>query len=201
MEVITVDIAIKLFKQNYSILRTSQALSLGIAPKTLYKMRDEGILVRVDRGLYRLADMLPFNHPELVLVSKRFSKAVICLISALAFHGMTTRIPHQVYIALPRGTKRTILDYPPLFIIHLSENRYLEGIEIHKLNDVPVQIYNPEKTVADCFAFRNKIGIDVAIEALEQLVERSGFQAENILKYARVNKVENVIRPYLETLT
>jgi len=173
MEVITVDIAIKLFKQNYSILRTSQALSLGIAPKTLYKMRDEGILVRVDRGLYRLADMLPFNHPELVLVSKRFSKAVICLISALAFHGMTTRIPHQVYIALPRGTKRTILDYPPLFIIHLSENRYLE----------------------------NKIGIDVAIEALEQLVERSGFQAENILKYARVNKVENVIRPYLETLT
>jgi hypothetical protein len=83
----------------------------------------------------------------------------------------------------------------------LSENRYLEGIEIHKLNDVPVQIYNPEKTVADCFAFRNKIGIDVAIEALEQLVDRSGFQVENVLNYARVNKVENVIRPYLETLT
>jgi len=201
MEVITVDKAIKLFKQNHSIMRTSQSLSLGIAPKTLYKMRDEGILVRVDRGLYRLADMPPFDYPELVLVSKRFSRAVISLISALAFHGMTTRIPHQVYIALPRGTKKTVLDYPPLFIIYLSENRYLEGIEIHKLNDVPVQIYNPEKTVADCFAFRNKIGIDVATEALEQLVERSGFQAENVLNYARVNKVENVIRPYLETLT
>ncbi len=200
MKRITVEEAVNIFRQNHGILRTAQALEFGIAPKTLYKMRDEGILFRESRGLYRLADMEAFDHPDLVMVSKRLPKAVICLISALAFHGMTTRIPHQVYIALPRGVKKPRLDYPPLFVVRLSQGRYSEGIETHTENGVPIHIYNREKTVSDCFAFRNRIGVDVAIEALKDLVEKPGFRVEHLLHYARVNNVEIVVRPYLETL-
>lgn len=190
----------KLFRQHSGMLRTSEAISLGIHPRTLYRMRDENRLVTVSRGLYRLADLPELSDPDLVSVATRIPQAVICLISALAFHEITTEIPHEVSIALPRTVKRPRLDYPPLRVFWFSGAALTEGIEEHKIDGMKVRIYGPEKTVADCFKFRNKIGLDVAIEALKLCRARVGSTPRKLLHYARICRVERVMRPYLEAL-
>jgi predicted transcriptional regulator of viral defense system len=122
------------------------------------------------------------------------------MISALAFHGITTQIPHAVDIALPRGSKKPRLDYPPLRVFRFTGKRFSEGIEQHSLDDMVVRIYSPGKTVADCFRLRNRIGIDIAVEALRFCLERKKSDAAQILRYARLCRVERVIMPYLEAL-
>jgi predicted transcriptional regulator of viral defense system len=163
-----------LFRKHGRMLRASEAIAIGIHPRTLNRLRDENRLVTVSRGLYRLADLPELSDPDLVSVATRIPQAVICLISALAFHEITTEIPHEVSIALPRTVKRPRLDYPPLRVFWFSGDALTEGIEEHKIDGVRVRIYGPEKTVADCFKFRNKIGLDVAIEALKLCRNRKG---------------------------
>jgi len=189
-----------LFRKHGGMLRASEAIALGIHPRTLYRLRDENRLVTVSRGLYRLADLPELSDPDLVSVATRIPQAVICLISALAFHEITTEIPHEVSIALPRTVKRPRLDYPPLRVFWFSGEALTEGIEERKIDGVKVRIYGPEKTVADCFKFRNKIGLDVAIEALKLCRERKGSTSRKLLHYARICRVERVMRPYLEAL-
>jgi len=189
-----------LFRKHGGMLRASEAIALGIHPRTLYRMRDESRLVTVSRGLYRLADLPELSDPDLVSVATRIPQAVVCLISALAFHEITTEIPHEVSIALPRTVKRPRLDYPPLRVFWFSGEALTEGIEERKIDGVKVRIYGPEKTVADCFKFRNKIGLDVAIEALKLCRERKGSTPRKLLHYARICRVERVMRPYLEAL-
>jgi predicted transcriptional regulator of viral defense system len=189
-----------LFRQHGGMLRASEAIALGIHPRTLYRLRDENRLVTVSRGLYRLADLPELSDPDLVSVATRIPQSVICLISALAFHEITTEIPHEVSIALPRTVKRPRLDYPPLRVFWVSGEALTEGIEEHKIDGVKVRIYGPEKTVADCFKFRNRIGLDVAIEALKLCRERRGSTPRKLLHYARICRVERIMRPYLEAL-
>jgi predicted transcriptional regulator of viral defense system len=189
-----------LFRKHGGMLRTSEATALGIHPRTLYRLRDENRLVTVSRGLYRLADLPELSDPDLVSVAARIPQAVICLISALAIHEITTEIPHEVSIALPRTVKRPRLDHPPLRIFWFSGDALTEGIEEHKIDGVKVRVYGPEKTVADCFKFRNKIGLDVAIEALKLCRERKGSTPRKLFHYARICRVERVMRPYLEAL-
>jgi predicted transcriptional regulator of viral defense system len=189
-----------LFRKHGGILRASEAIALGIHPRTLYRLRDENRLVTVSRGLYRLADLPELSDPDLVSVATRIPQAAVCLISALAFHEITTEIPHDVSIALPRTVKRPRLDYPPLRVFWFSGEALTEGIEEHKIDGVKVRIYGPEKTVADCFKFRNRIGLDVAIEALKLCRERRGSTPRKLLHYARICRVERVMRPYLEAL-
>jgi predicted transcriptional regulator of viral defense system len=189
-----------LFRQHGGMLRASEAIALGIHPRTLYRLRDENRLVTVSRGLYRLADLPELSDPDLVSVATRIPQSVICLISALAFHEITTEIPHEVSIALPRTVKKPRLDYPPLRVFWFSGESLTEGIEEHKIDGVTVRIYGPEKTVADCFKFRNRIGLDVAIEALKLCRERRGSTPRKLLHYARICRVERIIRPYLEAL-
>jgi predicted transcriptional regulator of viral defense system len=189
-----------LFRKHGGMLRASEALALGIHARTLYRLRDENRLVTVSRGLYRLADLPELSDPDLVSVATRIPQAVICLISALAFHEITTEIPHEVSIALPRTVKRPRLDYPPLRVFWVSGEALTEGIEEHKIDGVKVRIYGPEKTVADCFKFRNRIGLDVAIEALKLCRERRGSTPRKLLHYARICRVERIMRPYLEAL-
>ena len=189
-----------LFRKHGGMLRASEAIALGIHPRTLYRMRDENRLVTVSRGLYRLADLPELSDPDLISVARRIPQAVVCLVSALAFHEITTEIPHEVSIALPRTVKRPRLDHPPLRVFWFSGESLTEGIEEHKIDGVIVSIYGPEKTVADCFKFRNKIGPDVAIEALKLCRERKGSTPRKLLHYARVCRVERVMRPYLEAL-
>ncbi len=181
-------------------LRTSQALRAGIHPRDLYALRDQGILEQVSRGVYRLADLPPLDEPDLVTVATRVPKAVIALVSALYFHGLTTDIPHQVSIALPTGTARPKLDWPPLRVYRFSEPMFSAGIEIHERDSVRLRIYSAAKTVADCFRFRNRLGIGVAVEALRTGLEEGQFTPADLLRVAKTCRVDRVVRPYLEAL-
>lgn len=188
------------FRKAGGMLRTSEALALGIHPRTLYQLRDANRLVPVSRGLYRLAGLPELSEPDLIPVARLVPQSVVCLISALAFHGITTEIPHEVYVALPRSVKRPRLTYPPLRVFWFSGAALTSGVERHKIDGIPANIFGPEKTVADCFKFRHKIGLDVAIEALKLCREQKCSTPRTLLHYARICRVERVMRPYLEAL-
>jgi predicted transcriptional regulator of viral defense system len=192
--------AITIFRQHGGTLRTAEALRLGIHPRTLYAMRDSGVLERLSRGLYRPAELPPLSNPDLVTVALKVPQAVVCLVSALAFHELTTQIPHVVDIALHNQAKHPRLDYPPLRVFWFSGPAWSEGVETHLIDDVPVRIYAPEKSVADAFKFRRKVGLDVALEALKFYRQHQDFDVSRLLHYARVCRVEKVMRPYLEVL-
>jgi len=188
------------FRRRGGMLRTSQALKLGIHPRTLYEMRDTNRLVQLGRGLYRLADATESEHLDLITVAAKVSDGVVSLISALSFHGITTEVPHEVYLAIRHGKESPRLDYPPLRVFRFSDETISAGVEKHKLEGVTLHIFNPAKTVADCFKFRHKIGVDVAVEALRLCLARGKSRPAQILHYARLCRVERVIRPYLEAL-
>ncbi len=192
--------AIAQFRRHGGVLRTAQALRLGIHPRTLYRMRDSGVLERLSRGLYRLAELPPLSNPDLVTVALKLPQAVVCLVSALAFHELTTQVPHAVDVALRRGSERPRLEYPPLRFFWFSGLAWSEGVETYPLDGVLVRIYNPAKSVADVFKYRAKIGLDVALEALKQYRRHDNFDVSELLHYARICRVEKVIKPYLEVL-
>lgn len=181
-------------------MRMSEALEYGITRYMLYKLKEEGIVEQVSRGIYRLADMLPIGNPDLVTVSLRFPNAVICLVSALAFHDITTQIPNNVSIAILRDSYAPAMAYPPLIVYRFSDKAYRSGIEEHRIDNVKVKIYSPEKTLADCFKFRHKVGIDVVLEALKLYKSRKKSKINEILEYAKINRVAKVMRPYLEAV-
>ena len=193
-------VALDLFRQHGGTLRTAQALRLGIHPRTLYALRDSGALQRLSRGLYRLADLPPLSNPDLVLVARKVPQAVICLISALAFHELTIQVPHAVDVALRSGSARPTLDYPPLRTFWFSGPAWSEGVAVHQIDDTPVRIYGPEKSVADSFKYRRKIGLDVAVEALKLYRQHREFDVGKLLHCASICRVEKVMRPYLEAL-
>jgi predicted transcriptional regulator of viral defense system len=188
------------FRERGGMLRTSQALKLGIHPRTLYEMRDANRIVQLGRGLYRLAEAPETEHLDLITVAAKIPDGVICLISALAFHAITTEIPHEVYLAVRHGKEQPRLYYPPLRVFRFSDETISAGVEKHKLEGVTVRLFSPAKTVADCFKFRHKIGVDVAVEALKLGLAQGKARPAQILYYARLCRVERVIRPYLEAL-
>jgi predicted transcriptional regulator of viral defense system len=191
----------QVFSRRKGMVRTRDAIRLGIHPRTLYALRDGGQIERVGRGLYRLSTAPPLTSPDLVPVVIRIPRAVVCLISALAHHGLTTQVPHAVDLALPSHAQIPKIDGVPLRVFWYSEPSFNTGVEVVKIDRVPVRIYSQEKTIADCFKYRNKIGLDVAIEALRTWRERTkkpNFQT--LSKFARIDRVERVMRPYLEAL-
>lgn len=194
------DRATAVFKKHGGILHTADALRSGIHPATLYAMRDSGALEAVSRGVYRLAGNSPLGNPDLVTVATRIPGGVICLISALAFHELTTQIPHEVHVALPRGAEEPRLDHPPIKTYRFTGNAFTEGVETHKLDGVNVRVYSPEKTLADCFKFRNKVGLDTAVEAVRFYRERRSVKVNDLMRYAGICRVKKIIRPYLEAL-
>ncbi len=191
---------LRIFKEHGGLLRTSEALELGIHPRYLYDMREAGMIEVLSRGLYRLADMPPLSKPDLATVALRVPRGVICLISALAFHEITTQIPHEIHVALAKGSEKPRLKFPPLRCVWLSGAAFSEGIETQKVDGIELQVYSPEKTVADCFKFRNRIGLDVAIEALKLCRERKRSRPDVLLKYAKICRVGRVMKPYIEAL-
>lgn len=188
------------FKKHGGMLRTSRALALGNHPRIFYSLRDAGRLQQVSRGLYRIADLPELGDPELATVASRVPRGVICLISALAFHGITTQIPDQVDVAVPRGTKQSRHDSPPIRLYRFSSPMYKAGAKVHRVDGVKVRIYNAAKTAVDCFRFRNRIGTDVAVEALRLLHAQKKASMQELLEYARAYRVELVMKPYIETL-
>jgi predicted transcriptional regulator of viral defense system len=192
----------KIFRENHGILRTSQAMRLGISPETLYSMRDVGITIRENRGVYRLAANPPLSDPDLVHVALLVPKAVVCLISALAYHQLTTQIPRRVYISLPREAQKPRLDYPLLDVIWRSKTAYAVGIidPAPTIDGVPIRIYDREKTLADCLHYENRVGRDTVLEALKEYKRQKQVDVSSLMKYARVNKVQQRMQAYLEIL-
>jgi predicted transcriptional regulator of viral defense system len=190
----------EVFRRAGGILRTAQALRAGVHPRDLYALRDGGIIEQVSRGLYRMADLPPLAEPDLVTVALRVPKAVITLVSALHFHGLTTEIPHEVSIALPKGTSRPALDWPPLHVYWLSGAMFTSGIETHVRDGVRLRVYGAAKTVADCFRFRSRLRIDVPVAALRTAIEERRITPAELIRAARTCRVERVVRPYLESL-
>jgi predicted transcriptional regulator of viral defense system len=190
--------AVTLFREHGGTLRTSEALRLGIDSHTLYALRDAGILEQLAQGLYRLADLPPLSNPDLVIVAHKIPRGVICLVSALAYHELTTQIPHAVDLALESGSRRPQLTFPPLRVFWFSGPAWSEGVEVRQVDSTSVRIYSPEKSVADAFKFRRRLGLDLAIEALQAYRGRPDFDVDRLLHYVRICRVEQVISPYLE---
>jgi len=199
MENIAKTKALRALRSNGRTLRTSDILALGIHPRTLYELRDSGEITQITRGVYRLSDDPPAENIELIAAAMRVPDGVICLISALSFHRITNEVPHEVYLAIPKGRQKPKLDYPPLRVFRFEPEAYSSGIEQHAIDGTKIKIFSMEKTVADCFKFRNRIGLDVALEALRLCIRNKGSR-KKILEFARVCRVERVIRPYLEAI-
>ena len=190
----------RVFRSGGGTLRTGEALNHGVHPRTLYAMRDAGLLERLDRGLYRLTDLPPLSDPDVVTVASKIPKGVICLISALHFHDITTQIPHAVSIAVNRGTEPPRLEYPPIRLYWFSGEAFTAGVETHRIDNAATQVYSAEKTLADCFKYRNKIGMDTVLEALTLYRDQHKPKPRKLIEYAKVCRVEKVMRPYLEAL-
>jgi predicted transcriptional regulator of viral defense system len=163
-------------------------------------MRDSGALEVVSRGVYRLANSPPLVNPDLVTVATRVPGGVICLISALAFHELTTQIPHEVHVALRRGAEEPRLDHPPIKTYRFTGEAFTKGVEAHELDSVSVRIYSPEKTLADCFKFRNQVGLDTVVEAIRFYRERRNIKVDDLMRYAGICRVTKIIRPYLQAI-
>ena len=187
------------FSAHGGTLRTTEALAAGIHPRTLYAMRNSGQIEALARGVYWLAGLPPLANPDLATVAKRIPHGVICLISALAFHELTTQIPHEVHVAIARTARRPRLAFPPLRVYRFSSAAFEAGVDKHTMDGISIRVYSPEKTLADCFKYRSKIGMDVVLEALRAYRRRQP-RFQNVLKYAKICRVERLMRPYLEAL-
>jgi predicted transcriptional regulator of viral defense system len=188
------------FRRNGGMLRMADALRAGILRRTLYSMRDKGQVEVLARGLYRLTDAPPLSNPDLVTVAAKIPHGIVYLVSALAFHEMTTQIPHEVWIAVPRNSEPPRLDNPPIRAVRLNQASYEVGVETHQLDGVPVKIYSREKTLVDCFKHRSDVGLDTVLEAVRMYKAQGRIDVDTILRFAAICRVARFARPYLESL-
>jgi predicted transcriptional regulator of viral defense system len=184
----------------HGLLRASQLQALGIARVALSRLAASGQLERVGRGVYRLAGAQGSEHESLATVAVRVPQAVFCLLTALQLHGLTTQLPRHVWMAMPQGSHAPTLDYPPVKMVQFSGDAFAQGVEVMQVDQVPLRVYGVAKTVADCFKHRNKIGLDVALEALKDALASHKASADDLWRFAKICRVANVMRPYLEAL-
>ncbi|MBY5717063.1 transcriptional regulator [Rhizobium leguminosarum] len=183
------------------IARLVELRNAGVTAATMSRMERDGEVLRLARGLYQLPDArLDVNH-SLAEVAKRAPKAVICLVSALAFHGLTDQLPGQIWLAIGRKDWAPKLDGPALRIVRFTDSLLNESVETHVIEGVPVRVFGIAKTIADCFRYRNKIGLSVAIEGLQEALRQRRATPGEIANQAERGGIGSVIRPYLEALT
>ena len=166
----------------------------------LYRLVREGRVERLARGVYVAAGHTPSAEHTLAQVAKRVPAGVFCLLTALRFHGLTTQSPAQVWIALPEKARKPQLDYPRLRVARFSGAALTEGIEPHRVEGVEIRVYSASKTVADCFKYRNKVGVDVAVEALRDFSRRHRGGANELARFASICRVSRVMQPYLDAI-
>ncbi len=193
------DQVLALAKTN-GILRPRDLKPYNIPRTYLTRLLSEGELKKVGRGLYTLPDQNISEHHSLAEVCKRIPSGVVCLLSALRFHELTTQSPFEVWVAISDKSWRPRIDYLPLRIVYYSKISLNAGVEEHVIEGVAVHIYSPAKTVADCFKYRNKIGVDVAIEALREYCQSQHYNVDELWNYAKICRVQKVMQPYLEAL-
>lgn len=182
------------------VVRPRDLRKVGISPTYLNKLHAQGVLERPGRGLYVLADDNPSEHRSMVEACRRVPRGVICLLSALRFHELTTQAPFEVWLAIDGKAQAPRVDSPPLRIVRFTGAALSFGIEEHLIEGVTVRVYSAAKAVADCFKFRNKVGIDVALEALRDCLQQKKGTIDQIWQAAKQCRMTNVMRPYLEAL-
>jgi predicted transcriptional regulator of viral defense system len=192
--------SIKVFRDHGGLLSSTEAIKNGIHPRDLYAMWDAKILVQLSRGLYRLSNLPPLQNPDFVTVAKRVPEGVLCLISALALHELTTQIPHEVYMALKMGARVPRLENPPLRVFHFSGKAFTEGIEERKVDGITYRVYSREKTLADCFKCRTVVGLDTALEALRNYWRGKWKKTDELTRFSKICRVDKVMGPYLEAI-
>lgn len=200
MEISPIEKIISLAREG-GIIRPRDLDAYGVPREYLRRLCVKGILERQSRGIYILRDAELTQHHSLTQACKRLPKGVVCLLSALRFHGLTTQAPFEIWIAIDRKARLPKVEGVPLHLVRFSGKALTEGIERHLIEGVEVSVYCPAKTVADCFKYRNKIGLDVALEALRECRRERRFTMDDLWRFAKICRVANVIRPYLEALS
>lgn len=185
----------------HGLIRPRDLTQRGLPHVALTRLVRQGLLVRVRRGLYALPDRPVTENISLAEVSRKCPQGTVCLLSALQFHELTTQSPFEVWFAIPNKSWSPKLEYPPLRIVRFSGTALTKGIDEQKIDGVPVRITNVARTVADCFKYRNKIGLEVAQEALKEAWHSKRTNMDELWHYASVCRVTRVMRPYLESLT
>ncbi|MBI1313401.1 transcriptional regulator [bacterium] len=183
------------------ILRPRDLDAHEIPREYLIRLRDRGLLEQTGRGLYVLTEAEPTENQTLAEACKRVPNGIVCLLSALQFHGLTTQTPFEVWMAIGEKDRRPSVDYPPLRVVRFSGDALTFGVQETTIQNVPARVYSPAKTVADCFKYRNKIGLDVAIEALRDTWRQKRTTMDELLAAAKVCRMARIMRPYLESVT
>ncbi len=184
-----------------AVFSSGDAARLGVHSQVLTRMVEEGALERVTRGRYRFPGAPPTENHNLALVAGALPDGVVCLLSALSFHGIGTQVPSRVWIALDRRARKPSQEWPPMRVVRFSGEALTEGVETHTVEGVAVKVYGVAKTLADLFKYRHKLGIDVALEALKEVWRSGHLDVDELLHFARICRVERVMRPYLEAVT
>jgi predicted transcriptional regulator of viral defense system len=182
------------------VVTAGDAARVGIHSQQLTRLVRAGVLERLSRGQYRLVEHPVTEHHGLVMAARAVPGGVICLLSALGFHGIGSQLPAEVWVAVARGSRTPAVEQPPLRIVRFSGDAFTEGVERHRVEGATVRVYSVAKTLADLFKHRNKVGIDVAVEALREAWRERRFSMDALDRAARVCRVERVMRPYLEAI-
>lgn len=183
------------------VLRARALVESGLSRQRIKELADTGKLLRLGRGLYSLPNSPITENHDLAQIAARVPHGVVCLSSALQFHGIGTASPWRIHLMLPRGARAPQIEHPPLDVTYASHAAYIAGIEEHILEGVPVKVTSIAKTVADCFKHRGKIGLAAALEALKQALEEHRASRSEIRKYAKICRVETIMSPYIEALS
>lgn len=186
--------------QKHKIVRPRDVEAIGVPREYLLRLMRQGVIRRTGRGVYEVSDAKPTEHHSLAVVAKEIPKGVVCLLSALRFHELTTQQPSAVWIGIHVRSRSPRESATALRVVRYSEKTFKAGIQVNPIESVPVRIFNAAKTVADCFKYRNKIGLDVAIEALKDALKQKKATIDEIERYARICRVSRVMRPYLEAV-
>jgi predicted transcriptional regulator of viral defense system len=193
--------AIEFINQNGGLIRTRDALKFGIHRRTLYVLWDDGTLIQLTRGLYELANLDRPPRAELAEISKKAPNAVICLKSALALHELSDQKSQAIWVAVERKARKPVFESPPLKAYFFSGEMFYRGVQIRRIMNQAVRIYNAPKTVIDCFRWQKEVGLDTAIQAARTYLERTDARPSELIRYAKICKIENRVRPYLQALS
>ena len=188
------------FMRQQTVVRPKELVTVGLPKDYLYQLTKEGVVERLGRGLYQLVNSDVSEWASYVELQSRVPKGVFCLLSALVFHNIGTQNPHKLWIAIPNKAWRPMIDYPPVNYTTMSGDALVECIETHRIEGVNIRIYSAAKTVADCFKFRNKVGLDVALEALKEGWRDKKFTMDELMVCAEICRVRKVIQPYAESI-
>ena len=192
--------ALQAFRDGGGTLRTRDLMALGVHTDALYALRDQGRIIELGRGLYRVADALEAGQPDLAVVAGRAPNAVLCLTSALSYHDLTSQIPSSIHLAVARGRYHGIKLSIPVTVHRFDSRTFHEGIEPQQMGGMRLNVYGATRTVVDCFKFRNKLGLEVALEALRLARARKRVQNRELLHFARLLRVEGPMMPYLQAI-